>query len=777
MQENGLDSEKINRLSTIIHRFAVDDIRESPDNFFTPNLDENQFLKMISLVNDYLSQSVSERYGEFSGLNKILDFKNEIDRKSELNEFFSEHNFSDEQKLAISEMFAVDDSVVRLNVIDESFLPEEIYDYYDILHNHLEASDVTIFLENRRKMAVEREKVSELTPKEKAFLDGDIMSFMVKSALENNLHENEISEFFGRMQNGEDIRRDLAVGLLGGQQNFITTHDNEFTAEYGENSITARYGNAERQVSYEDLGDAFLSLIKSEYDDIVHDRKVETEKESPIHFGLLGNGITAYDISRTDKETNDYPTVAHISPEGIVKIYDDSISADDMARINNEARSVREKFMAEWDSLDTTTQLQRLYDRADTETMLNIGKENLSTEEKIAKYMPFVFFGEGERPKPEIEKKSDISENKGSWFVHTSTSADGIKNGVVGRKINPDVEISGRNMEYCSGLFTDDNEQGFNIVFAQKMADLLNKNGISDLHEAQNFIDNEIAERDDFSDISTEKIDISADSESIQQVVRDVEELQISDDKEYILEVSMTSDAFDEPYCIAKIDANGEFIDYYEDIDGHIPAFSTIAETLDYAKRYKLDVTNNLEEIPENLFYTLQDVIDKYFGTDCYSAETVDGAWKISIADDDKVAEVLHDGESICSIYNRGDKMEIKPYGESTSSLKMIADAILKHNPDKPVEIIDLIDDKHIDKPLFSDADVIEEIEKSENASDNRPFWETPDIQGEQLSLFGDSVPFVAKKVPEQNKEVFADGLLVGNVNRFTALHDEIMRG
>ena len=966
LQKNGLDNEKINRLSAIIHRFAVDDIHESLDNFFTPNLDENQFSKMISLVNDYLSQAVSERYGEFSGLNKILDFKNEIDRNAELNEFFSEHNFSDEQKLAISEMFAVDDSVVRLNVIDETFLPEEIYDYYDILHNHLEASDVTIFLENRRKMAVEREKIYELTPKEKAFLNGDILPFMSKSVLAwdeieslgyrlfeegyndkyaphentsfgNGLSENRLSVLARRMQNGEDIRKDLTVGLLGGQRTFITTHNNEFTAEYGENSITARYGNAERNISYEDLGDAFLSLIKSEYDDIVHDRtiedlqdnipditaetaenlisafenavtadwkgdeikerkiksalsdilgdeektekafisiadmkynfKVETEKESPIHFGLLGNGIIAYDISRTDKETNDYVTVAHISSEGVVKIYDDSISEEDMSRIQQEADSAREKFLTDWEKLDTVSQFQRLYDRADTETMLNIGKENLSTEEKIAKYMPFVFFGEGERPKPEIAKNPDISENNKNWFVHTSTSADGIKIGLVGRKRNPDEEISGRNMEYSSGLFTDDNEQGFNIEFAQKMADLLNKNGISDLHEARNFIESEIAERDDFLDINTEKIDVSAESEFIQQVVRDVEELQISDDedisevhditflgdnskfdavkamtntesfgttfadgdrlsvvinddadiddvrrlietaidnevylnvsssnflesrfgdnflefnssdKEYTLEVNITSDAFDEPYCIAKVDFNGEFIDYYEDIDGHIPAFSTIAETLDYAKKYKLDVTNNLEEIPENLFYTLQDVIDKYFGTDCYSAETVDGTWKISIADGDKVAEVLHNGEAICSIYNRGDKMEIEPYGESTSSLKMIADAMLKHNPDKPVEIMDLIDDKNVDKPLFTDTDVIEEIEKSENSTDNRPFWETPDVSGEQLSMFGDSVALSQNRQSESKKEKFSDGLFVGNVNRFTALHDEIMRG
>ena len=820
LQKNGLDNEHIGRLSAIIHKFAVDDIHESLDNFFTPQLDENQFSKMISLVNDYLSQSIFERYGEFSGLNKILDFKNEIDRNSELNEFFAEHNFSDEQKLAISEMFAVDDSIVRLNVIDETFLPEEIYDYYDILHNHLEASDVTIFLENRRKMAVEREKTSELTPKEKAFLNGDILPFMSKSVLAwdeiedlgyrlfedgyndkyaphdkaifgNGLKETALYELAHRMQNGEDIRKDLTIGLLGGQRNFITTHNNEFTAEYGENSITARYGNAERQVSYEDLGDAFLSLIKSEYDDIVHDRtvedlrtvfpdiseetadklikafdsalvpdwqtnsddvknalndilgdeektekafvsiadmkynfKVETEKESPIHFGLLGNGITVYDVSRTNPETNDYVTVAHISPEGVLKIYDDSISEEDMSIIQQEADSAREKFMTDWEKLDTVSQFQKLYDRADTETMLNIGKENLSTEEKIAKYMPFVFFGEGERPQPEITETPDISENNKNWFVHTSTSADGIKIGVVGRKINPDGEISGRNMEYCSGLFTDDNEQGFNIEFAQKIADLLNKNGISDLHEARNFIDNEIAERDDFSDISTEKVDISADSEFIQQVVNDVETLQNSDDEDIaaIHDITFLGDnsKFDAVKAVINTESFGTTI-----VDGD--RLSVVI----YDDADINDVRQLVETAMDNEVYlnvSSSNFLESRFGDD------------------------------FLEIYSSDETPDIDVTSDSE-------------------EITDNSEDKDVDKPLFTDTDVIEEIEKSENSTDNRPFWETHDINGEQLSMFGDPIPFSQNRQPEPKEEIFAEGLFVGNVNRFTALHDEITRG
>ena len=44
-----------------------------------------------------------------------------------------------------------------------------------------------------------------------------------------------------------------------------------------------------------------------------------------------------------------------------------------------------------------------------------------------------------------------------------------------------------------------------------------------------------------------------------------------------------------------------------------------------------------------------------------------------------------------------------------------------------------------IDKPLFTDTTVIDEIQRNEG--DDVPFWEKPDIEGEQLSLFGDSEP------------------------------------
>ena len=298
---------------------------------------------------------------------------------------------------------------------------------------------------------------------------------------------------------------------------------------------------------------------------------------------------------------------------------------------------------------------------------------------------------------------------------------------------------------------------------------------------------------------------------------------------------------------------------------------------------------------------TLQQIVDKFFGTDCESAETENGTWKLAIAEGDKVGELFYGGEPVCGIYNRGDKMEIEPYRELSTFPKLLQTAMLEHNPDKPVEIMDfqrifetpldkakwlindfceaeyhngadfsdlhniglafttltddelpiqvtadLVDfkithefdgevfdteqfdsiedmienglteldfsdlvsvpdeviDRHtskaeqavelmsdasavetpaqdtadIDKPLFTDETVINEIQRNEQ--DDVPFWEKNDIEGEQLSLFGDPEPLtVSKPAPEKPKSEFAKGPVVDSVQVYEALAAEIDRG
>jgi len=78
--------------------------------------------------------------------------------------------------------------------------------------------------------------------------------------------------------------------------------------------------------------------------------------------------------------------------------------------------------------------------------------------------------------------------------------------------------------------------------------------------------------------------------------------------------------------------------------------------------------------------------------------------------------------------------------------------------------------------PLFTDDAVIEEIQRSQN--DDIPFWEKPDIQGEQLSLFGDPEPLTSSKpAKEKPKSEFAKGPVVDGVQVYEALAAEIDRG
>ncbi|MDE5772188.1 MAG: DEAD/DEAH box helicase family protein [Ruminococcus sp.] len=183
---------------------------------------------------------------------------------------------------------------------------------FDSLSERLEYDDDIFDKEVKLRQAVReaenqtdsKQSVPEYTSIEKAFLNSDTAGFMAKAVLSwdeiesigyrlfekgyndryspnekatfgNGISEPELYDIAKRMQSGENIRKELSSALLGGQKNFTTARENEFEVEYGSEYITARYQNAEKRISYEDMGNAFLNLIESEHNDIVHDRTVE----------------------------------------------------------------------------------------------------------------------------------------------------------------------------------------------------------------------------------------------------------------------------------------------------------------------------------------------------------------------------------------------------------------------------------------------------------------------------------------------------------------------
>ena len=146
MADLGLPMEQNIALSPVVHRLAVEDMQLDLADFFDRRYDEAQFGEMLSLVNAYIAQAPAERYGENSKLTDMLEAKSSFDRSIELSDFFSQHDFSDEQRAAITAMFVGDVTRGQIDSIDETFTTEDIQAYDEILHNALQESDIEDFL-------------------------------------------------------------------------------------------------------------------------------------------------------------------------------------------------------------------------------------------------------------------------------------------------------------------------------------------------------------------------------------------------------------------------------------------------------------------------------------------------------------------------------------------------------------------------------------------------------------------------------------------------------
>ena len=316
MTDLGLSMEQNIALSPVVHRLAVEDMQLDLADFFDRRYDEAQFGEMLSLVQAYLAQAPAERYGENSKLTDMLEAKSSFDRSIELSDFFSQHDFSDEQRAAITAMFVGDVTRGQIDSIDESFTAEDIQAYDEILHNALQESDVADFLTAHKQAVINRENANRVPTEEKVlFPQADLAKFLAvrtlssdewedmaypmfergylekhkpsdKAAFGYHLSEPAFYDLAQRFHYGEDIRRELALGLLEGG----TASDIEFVFEDGkisdrvyyyaenlrhslhlertEDGYNCSFGGMERFVSFEEIGQAFIDRIHEEFDDL-----------------------------------------------------------------------------------------------------------------------------------------------------------------------------------------------------------------------------------------------------------------------------------------------------------------------------------------------------------------------------------------------------------------------------------------------------------------------------------------------------------------------------
>ena len=936
MADLGLTMEQNVALSPVVHRLAVEDVKLDLADFFDNRYDDAQFGEMLSLVNAYLSQAPAERYGEHSKLNDMLEAKSSFDRSIELSDFFSQHDFSDEQRAAITAMFVGDVTRGQLDSIDETFTAEDIQAYDEVLHNALQESDVADFLTAHKQAVTDRENASRFSTEEEVlFQQADLAKFLAertpssdewedmaypmfergyldkhkpsdKVAFGYNLSEPEFYDLAQRYHHGDDICKELALGLLEGSTHFnieFVFEDGKMsdrTYYYAENlrhslhlertedGYNCSFSGMERFVSFEEIGQAFIDRIHEEFDDLafwwVRDDMQEAIPD--ISDEKITDLLTAFDgAAMADWEKGDNLPKLNRIKKALYDILGDEVQtekafaiiAKEKYNVTFEAEQPEKKPDSltfhfgkgdgdEWVSesdivhdfalahpdcsfalgnavfeyLDEKQHSERnipelkagWYKKTDFTITAVIGGEQFSYEGRFdigdgkgtgggslidhirthnegilgytqhpfnqpeyqerAKhtldvFVPFLethseltaeeqrIFDDFKEQYP-IRTYDDVEKAQGKFQIYQLPSGEeyhGIrfegmeqlkKDGVQLNKYDYSLVYEGEVGEFRGNATLEALFAQFNTAHPSDFTGhslsvsdviVISVDGKDTAYFCDSFGFTEMPEFFREKEIVQEKPETAKVSDlgvgdiimydgarrEIEEISPDRIKMKDLDAPDYGGILLGTSDVFAYEGWQADMEEKGFEIlskgghtaektepedkgpvslrkvgDFYEmygknaEIGAEVLGLRMLSKhgqpmvgfpdhvKDEYSKKlsdagYSVLIEQAFELNPPKRelekLQTLQQVVDTFFGTDCESAETEGGTWKLSIADGDKVGELFYGGEPVCGIYNRGDKMEIEPYRELSTFPKLLQTAMLEHNPDKPVEIMD----------------------------------------------------------------------------------------
>lgn len=714
LAESGLGEEHISQMKDIIHQAAVEDIHISLDNFFDERYSDEQFSEMIKLTEKYIAQSPAERMGKETVLEDMLKAKHNFDRNIEMDEYFSEHSYSDEQKALITDMFMNNESRTLIDAIDESFTPFDIQQYSRIIHNYNEPGDVTDFLNNHRMLASlpfadryadEIEEMNSFLSSNERIIEtaakGDYNEYLYAFNEEFVNHvllsdnKNFSDSFF---TNFNELNIDFTNSIFGELKEKIfdeTERHHEKSEPVRSDSISFSYGKDKEWFTESSILADFaeknpeisFALANAVFEYL--DEKQHTERNIPelnagwykktdfVISGVIGGENFNYE-GRFDigdgKGTGGGSLIDHIRDinQGIL----------DSERYPYNTPDSKEKAQNTLDILIPFLETHSQLTAEEMKILSDFKAENpVRTEPELEPQQEFKIYQMKSGEEYHYNRFESLENNKGKINIDDyEVVYSGFMDEYTGNTLAEKLEsIYAEFNTHLPDNYFGHSLSMSDVIVTDDKAFYVDTIGFAEFPEF--FKEKEIVLSNDEHEKSEPAVNIP--EQKREPVDRGpVTMRKVGDFYEMYgknAEIGM------EVLGLHNTPKNGSpmvgFPDHVK--DEYSAKLGEAGYTVLIEQAFELNPPKR--EIQQ--LTTLQDVVDKYFGSDCESAETDNGTWKITIADNEKAGEVFHNGEPVCGIYNRGDRMEVEPYDKLSSIPKMVADAMLKHNPDKPVDI------------------------------------------------------------------------------------------
>lgn len=185
-------------------------------------------------------------------------------------------------------------------------------------------------------------------------------------------------------------------------------------------------------------------------------------------------------------------------------------------------------------------------------------------------------------------------------------------------------------------------------------------------------------------------------------------------------------------------------------------------------------IQRNIAKTSVNEPITLDDVVAQFFHSGSSSVESVNGTWTINLCDDDKYAEVFHNGKAACAIYLANDKFTVRPYEELNAIPAMVTRAMKANITDSSVELLEY--DRTFETPLEKAQYLINTFCESEYG-DEADFSNMSSIGIAYTTITDDELPVQVTADLTNYKITYGFDGEVYNTEQYDSIEDMVENG